>query len=142
MKNRWPSSCLAPARVCKLLRRIGCSKHYDHATIITMILNPNYKPIEIDPIHEEYLCSDFMEVTPVFEKIKSLVRKGRRNFMSYPTLASKLCERRDYTQYLPLFQLLKSQHLRVEQDNYFRLICAELGWEQMRSEGNITLPKY
>jgi hypothetical protein len=126
-----------PKLVRKKLKKLNKSEHYEIVVVLTMVLNPKFTPISIPPEREEKLCFMFLQAEPVYEKIKSRVRKSRRNFMSYPVAAFKLCQLNGWSEYLHAFTLLKSDKLLVEQDKYWKLICSELNWKYISTVGNV-----
>lgn len=115
----------------------NCEKLVEHAQHITRLLNPNYRPLCIEPEHQFRICQRFMEIEAPFEAIKKQVSMRRKNFLSYPFCAYKICELEGYTQYLPHFKLLKSNELLVIQDRFFEAICKELGWPVERTIGRV-----
>jgi hypothetical protein len=110
-------------------------KYHEHAKYITKLLNRQYRPVVIQTEHECNLCQRFAETEAPFEKFKSKVVPTRKNFMSYPFVAYKLCELQGYDQYLSSFKLLKSTQLLILQDKWWEHICDELNWEVIRTVG-------
>lgn len=130
---------ITPGRVRKQLKKLNLSEYYEMSVIVAVMLNPSFVPINIPPEREEKLCYQFMRAEPAFEKTKSDVNRSRRNFMSYPVTAYKLCELNGWLEYLPAFTLLKSTKLMIEQDSYWRRVCEETGWVYKRTVGNVLL---
>ena len=122
--------------VKKVLKRDPAfAKYHEHSMFITRLLNKNYRPMAIEAEHECKLCQRFAETEAPFEKHKHDIVATRKNFMSYPFVAYKLCELEGYDQYLPSFKLLKSVHLLILQDEWWSLICKELNWQVIRTVG-------
>lgn len=122
--------------VKRVLKRMkGFTKFYEHAKYVTRLLNKSYRPLSIKAEHECYLCLRFAETEPPFERHKHDVIPGRKNFMSYPFVAYKLCELAGYDMYLPHFKLLKSTTLLILQDRWWELICKDLNWQAIRTTG-------
>ena len=74
---------------------------------------------------EETLFNLFMELQAPYSKF---CPNNRVNFLNYYYTAYKLCELLKETEYLPFFPMLKDREKRVEQDNIWKNICAELNW--------------
>lgn len=124
------------ALVKKVLKRDPAfAKYHEHSMYITRLLNKNYRPMAIEAEHECKLCQRFAETEAPFEKHKHDIVATRKNFMSYPFVAYKLCELEGYDQYLSSFKLLKSVHLLILQDEWWSLICKELNWQVIRTVG-------
>jgi hypothetical protein len=128
-KSRIPQKKITPERVKSKLKKIDKSKYYEHRETITQQLNPLYKPIVIDPTHEEKLCLMFVQLETPFEEIKHLVRKARKNFMSYVFVYYKLNELNGWDEYNRNSSLLKSVQLINRQDEWWKLVMNKLGWE-------------
>ena len=112
---------------------------YEHTPTLTVLLNPSYRLIDIPIERERLLCHLFEKTEAPFEKYKLSVKKGRKNFLSYPYMTYKLCELLGWDEYLPAFALLKSDDLLILQDNYFKLICKELNWQFVPTVGRIDV---
>lgn len=138
IKSGLPFDKITPERVRKKLKLLGLTNKYDQSTSICCELNPSFVPIVIPADRELVLKRKFQKLEPVFDEIKGLVRRTRKNFMSYHFVAYKLCELLGYTEYLSSFTPLKAQNLRIEQDSFWKLCCAKLGWEFLRSTGNLA----
>lgn len=140
-------------KVCDMTRLGGAAKNgvsrrlrpqqfswaliYEHTPTITLLLNPSYRLINIPTERERLLCHLFEKTEAPFEKYKIVVKKGRKNFLSYPFVTYKLCELLGWDEYLPAFALLKSDDLLILQDSYFKLICKELGWQFVPTVGRV-----
>jgi hypothetical protein len=116
-------------RVKVKLKKIGKSKYYEHCEAIAEQLSTTYKPIQIDPTHEEKLCLMFVQLEGPFDKIKHLVKKERKNFMSYVFVYFKLNELNGWDEYNKNSSLLKSVPLINKQDQWWKLVMVILGWE-------------
>lgn len=112
---------------------------YEHTPTITVLINPTFRLIDIPPERERLLCHLFEKTEAPFEKFKKLVKKARKNFMSYPYTTYKLCELLGWDEYLPAFSLLKSDDLLILQDSYFKLVCKELNWQFVPTVGRADL---
>lgn len=66
--------------------RFTWSKFYECAVNITVHLNRSYVPVNIPVEREKMVCALFERAEPEFIKIRHLVKKGRKNFLSYVSL--------------------------------------------------------
>lgn len=131
-KAHITSDNINSTRIREKLKKIGQSKYYEHAESIAASLSGGiYKPVNIDPIHEEKLCLMFVQLEEPYDVIKHLVLKGRKNFFSYPFAFFKLCELCGYDAYVRSCSLLKSPALINRQDKWWNLVMAILGWESV-----------
>lgn len=130
-KARIKQEDITPARVRAKLKKLRRSKYYEHCHSIAERMNPNYKPVQIDPAHEEKLCLMFVQLEEPFEKIKHLVKRDRKNFLSYPYVFFKLNELCGWDHYNRDCVLLKSVALLNRQDRFWALIMKQLGWENV-----------
>jgi hypothetical protein len=128
-KSMVRKELIKPTLVKTKLKKIGKSKWYEHAEAIAAKISTVYKPINIDPSHEEKLCLMFIQLEAPFEKIKHLVKKSRKNFLSYPFAYFKLNELNGWDAYNSNCVLLKSVTLINRQDKWWNLVMNELGWQ-------------
>jgi hypothetical protein len=128
-KSMVRKELITPTLVKTKLKKIGKSKWYEHAEAIAAKISTVYKPINIDPSHEEKLCLMFIQLEAPFEKIKHLVKKSRKNFLSYPFAYFKLNELNGWDAYNSNCVLLKSVTLINRQDKWWNLVMNELGWQ-------------
>ena len=128
-KVRMPAHKINPRRVKVKLKKIGRSKYYEHIESIAARLSSTYKPIRIDPVHEEKLCLMFVQLENPFENIKHMVNRDRKNFFSYPFAFFKLNELNGWDEYNRSCSLLKSTELINKQDIWWKLVMIELGWQ-------------
>lgn len=136
-RRRAPES--ASPRIVRLcLRAQKLQKYYEHVPTITQMLNNSYRPIDIPRERELQLIRMFCQTEAPFAKHKREVKPGRQNFFSYPYVCYKMCELLGWDEYLPAFNLLKSEELLILQDKWWKLVCDELGWEFIPTIGNIA----
>jgi len=128
-KARIPTSDINPARVKRMLKKLNRSKFYEHSVTISIQLSPEYKPLVIHPAHEEKMCLMFCQLEKPFDKLKHIVKRGRKNFLSYPFVYFKLNELNSWDEYNLNCTLLKSVSLINKQDKWWTLVMKELGWE-------------
>lgn len=129
-KYRIKTTDIDARQVRIMLRRINKSNYYEHRESIATHLNPNYKPIRIDPLHQEKLCLMFVQLEEPFEEVKKKLGR-RKNFLSYPFVYFKLNELNGWDQYNASCDLLKSVPLINRQDRWWGLMMEELGWENV-----------
>ena len=143
LRNEFKKCQIKPNRITqqlvrKKLKHLGLSEYYEHVTSLTQLLNPTFKILDIPPAREELLCYLFCQTEVPFEKIKRLIKTTRKNYMSYPFVAYKLCELKGWTEYMPYFSLLKSNKLLQDQDSYWYLVTQLIGWPFYNTVGNIS----
>ena len=116
---------LKPTKMREILRKMKCSKYYEHIPHIINRLNGQNAPF-MSREDEEKLRHMFREIQPAFKKH---CPKGRRNFLSYGYVLYKFCELLEMDEYLACFPLLKNRDKLYMQDKTWRLICSELSWQ-------------
>lgn len=87
---------LVPTRVRRILGDHGLVTYYDHAWYITHVLNPKYQLCCFVKQHEERVLQRFCALERPFEELKAVVVHARRNMMSYPFTAFKICELEEF----------------------------------------------
>lgn len=87
---------LVPSRVRRILGDHGLVTYYDHAWYITHVLNPKYQLCCFVKQHEERVLQRFCALERPFEELKAVVVHARRNMMSYPFTAFKICELEEF----------------------------------------------
>lgn len=124
-------SSLTPKKLREILRKLKCSKYYEHIPHIMNRLNGQNAP-HISHENEEKLRHMFREIKPSFLKHK---QKGRRNFLSYSYVLYKFCELLEMDEFLKSFVLLKNRDKLYLQDQTWKLICQDMGWQYIRTTG-------
>jgi len=124
-------SSLTPKKLREILKKLNCAKHYEHIPHIMNRLNGQNAP-HISRENEEKLRHMFREIQPSFVKHK---QKGRRNFLSYSYVLYKFCELLEMDEFLKCFMLLKNKDKLYLQDQTWKLICADMGWQYLRTVG-------
>lgn len=135
--TRQKSELLDPALMKKILKKIDYSDFFEEKVNLTCRFNDKYKPITLTSDEEEKLCLLFSMLETAYPKIKTLINKRRKNFMSYPSTARRLCIMLNWTHLVPAFPLLKDERLQIIQDEYFELCCRINGWEFIPTVGDI-----
>ena len=141
-KSKIPASTITPQLIRKKLKKIKYSDFYEEAVSLALELNREFKPISITAEQEEKLTFMFLETEKAFEKIKNIVDKRRKNYLSYPSTARRLCELCGWTDFMDSFPLLKDEKLRMRQDEFWLRICQVLGWEFIPTVGDVSRKGY
>ena len=123
-KERIEISEITNSKTKEILKKLGYNKYYEHIPFIKDKLG--IKPPIMSSELEETLCNLFIELQSPYSKF---CPDDRVNFLNYYYTAYKLCELLGETHYLEHFPMLKDKEKRVEQDNIWKKICAELNWE-------------
>ena len=116
---------ITQTKVKSCLKKLNCSKYYEHVPYITNLLN-GIKPPKMSQELEDKLRLMFQQIQDPFDKN---CPKKRKNFLSYSYVLYKFCELLSEDVYLPCFPLLKSKEKLYQQDVIWRKICNELQWE-------------
>lgn len=112
-------------KVKNILKKIDQNKYYEHIAHIIYRLNgiptPNFSP-EL----EEKLRSMFKQIQIPFWRHSPPKRK---NFLSYSYVLHKMTQLLEKDEYLKCFQLLRNREKLAAQDDIWKLICKDLGWQ-------------
>lgn len=103
---------------------LGYNKYYENINQIIYHLN-GMQPLRMPPEVEEQLCNMFQKIQVPFELF---CPRDRANFLSYSYVIHKFCQLLHYPEYLPYFTLLKSKEKLHQQDQLWKKICKNLGW--------------
>jgi len=122
-------SSLKPTKLREILRKMKCSKYYEHIPHIINRLNGQNAPF-MSREDEEKLRHMFREIQPSFKKH---CPKGRRNFLSYGYVLYKFCELLEMDEYLACFPLLKNRDKLYLQDKTWEQICSDMKWGYIRT---------
>lgn len=87
---------LTPLRIKKILGELGRADFYDHIFYIANALNPKFELCNFEKVHEDRVLQRFCATEKPFESVKTAVVHERRNFMSYPFVAFKICELEEF----------------------------------------------
>ena len=123
-KERIELNQISNYKTKEILKKLGYNKYYEHIPFIKDKLG--IKPPVMSQELEETLCNLFVELQSPYSKF---CPDDRVNFLNYYYTAYKLCELLGETYYLEFFPMLKDREKRIEQDNIWKQICAELDWE-------------
>jgi hypothetical protein len=113
----------------EILKKLKINKYYEHINYIINRINGVPTP-HFPPELEEKLCSMFKEIQGPFLKH---CPRDRKNFLSYSYVLYKFFQLLGMDEYLQYFPLLKSREKLYVQDQIFKNICADLGWEFKKS---------
>jgi hypothetical protein len=122
-KERISINQLTNTKTKEILKNLGYNKYYEHIPFIKDKLG--IKPPIMSSELEETLCNLFIELQKPYSKY---CPKERVNFLNYYYTLYKLCELLNETHFLPYFPMLKDREKRVEQDQIWKKICLDLGW--------------
>lgn len=114
-----------PKKIKEILKRLKSNKYYEHVPHIINKLNGIPIP-HFEPDLEEKLRTMFKMIQPSFLKHAPI---NRKNFLSYSYVLHKLLQLLGKDEYLLSFPLLKSREKLYQQDQIFKKICADLGWQ-------------
>jgi hypothetical protein len=120
---------LKPTKMREILRKLKCSKYYEHIPHIINRLNGQNAPF-MSREDEEKLRHMFKEIQPAF---KRHCPAGRRNFLSYGYVLYKFCELLEMDEFLACFPLLKNRDKLYLQDKTWQKICDDMNWQFIRT---------
>jgi hypothetical protein len=120
---------LSNNKVKEILKKLKLSKYYEHTAYIIHKINGIPPPI-IEPAIENKLRAMFREIQNPFLKH---CPKNRKNFLSYSYCLHKFFQLLGFDEYIKKFPLLKSREKLFAQDQIWKNICKDLGWEFHRS---------
>jgi hypothetical protein len=123
-KERIDLSQMTNKRTKEILKKLGYNKYYEHIPFIKDKLG--IKPPIMSSELENMLCNLFMDIQGPYAKF---CPDDRVNFLNYYYTVYKLCELLNQHHFLPYFPMLKDREKRIEQDEIWKNICEELGWE-------------
>jgi hypothetical protein len=123
-KERITLDQLTNDKTKQILKNLGYNKYYEHIPFIKDKLG--IKPPTMNVELETTLCNLFLEIQKPYAKY---CPNQRVNFLNYYYVLFKMCELLGKDQYLKHFYMLKDPIKRMEQDEIWKKICAELNWE-------------
>ena len=123
-KERLDIVTISNKKTKEVLKKLRYNKYYEHIPFIKDKLG--VKPPIMTQELEEILCNLFIDIQVPYAKY---CPEDRVNFLNYYYTIYKLCELLDQKQFLPYFQMLKDREKRIEQDEIWKNICAELDWK-------------
>jgi predicted RNA-binding Zn-ribbon protein involved in translation (DUF1610 family) len=117
-------SKLTTDKLKKVLKKIGRSKYYEHIPYMVIQMGGIPPPI-ISPEVEEIIRDIFLKMQHPFNNCD----KERTNFLTYTGVLYKIFELLDMDHYLKNFKFLKDDKKQYYQEQIWKQICEELGWE-------------
>jgi len=123
-KERLSLDELSNDRMKIILKKLSYNKYYEHIPFIKHKLG--IKPPVMSVELENKLCNMFAEIQAPYAKH---CPPDRVNFLNYYGVLYKMCELLGHDEYLPHFYMLKDPVKRMEQDEIWKKICADLCWE-------------
>jgi hypothetical protein len=123
-KERLDIQTMTNKRTKEVLKKLKYNKYYEHIPFIKDKLG--VKPPIMSPELEETLCNLFIDIQAPYARY---CPEDRVNFLNYYYTIYKLCELLNQVQFLPYFPMLKDREKRIEQDEIWKNICAELDWK-------------
>lgn len=124
-KERIDVKQVKAEKIKSILKQKRLSKYYDNVSQILATLSGG-EVVKILPSVEENLRNMFDAVQEPFDRHKPPMRT---NFLSYNYVLYKCCELLGERELMKQFSLLKSREKLYEQDQLWKLICGDLGWE-------------
>jgi len=128
-KEKLDMTRLKFSKMREILKKLQLTRYYEHIVYIVYRINGIPAP-KFSQELEEKLRSMFKEIQAPFLKHCPLHRK---NFLSYAYVLYKLCQLLEKDEYLKYFHLLKSREKLHQQDQVWKKICEELGWQFIES---------
>lgn len=123
-KERITIDMLTNDKTKQILKNLGYNKYYEHIPFIKEKLG--IRPPTMSFELETKLCNLFLEIQRPYSKFCPVQRV---NFLNYYYVLYKLCELLGEDSFLKHFYMLKDPVKRMEQDDIWKKICAELNWE-------------
>ena len=120
---------IKPKQMKSILKKLGFNKYYEHIPHIINVMSGKKAP-SLSRREEEQLRTLFKEIQIPFS---NNCPSNRKNFLSYSYVLHKFCELLEYDYLLPYFPLLKSREKLLQQDQIWKLICADLNWQFIES---------
>jgi hypothetical protein len=116
---------LTKKKIKDILKKLKINKYYEHIPHIMHRLNGIPTP-HMTPELEDKLRHMFCLIQIPFLKYSPATRK---NFLSYSYCLHKMMQLLDKDQYLDSFPLLKSREKLHQQDQIWKKICEDIGWD-------------
>lgn len=121
---------VTPAKVKNIMRKMkgGACNFYESIPLIIRRLNGLAMP-HFSPELEEQLRSMFRAIQAPFSRAVLQVCPDSKSFLPYSFVLHKMMQQLGMKEYLHLFPLLRNAEKLHRQDQIWKLICQELGWE-------------
>lgn len=128
-KERKDPSKITYNKMREILKKLRYNKYYEHCYYIIYRINGIQAPNFSQEL-EEKLRSMFKDIQGPFLKHQP---RSRKNFLSYSYCLFKMFELLEKDDFLKYFHLLKSREKLHQQDQLWKKICEELGWQFIES---------
>jgi len=116
-------------KIRAILKKNKINKYYEHIPYILNRITGKSTP-QLTPELENKLRDMFKEIQGPFIKHSP---KNRKNFLSYSYVLHKFLEILEEDEYIKFFPLLKSREKLYQQELIWEKICADLGWQFIKS---------
>ena len=116
---------LTQQKIKEFLKKLKINKYYEHIPYILHRITGIPEPHLPDDL-EDQLCNMFKEIQVPFLKFSP---KNRKNFLSYSYVLHKFIQLLGKDEHLRHFPLLKSRDKLSQQEEIWKKICNDLGWE-------------
>lgn len=116
---------LTKKKIKDILKKLKINKYYEHIPHIIHRLNGIPTP-HMTPELEDKIRHMFCMIQIPFLKYSPATRK---NFLSYSYCLHKMMQLLEKDQYLESFPLLKSREKLHQQDQIWKKICEDIGWD-------------
>ncbi|CAN0370531.1 unnamed protein product [Ectocarpus sp. 12 AP-2014] len=121
---------ISHTKVREILKKLRLNKHYNNCVQITAMIT-GITPPQMTNEQETALLQMFDAIQEPFQEI--IRSEPRQNMLSYSFLIHKFLELMSWDEYLPYFPLLRSVDKIQYQDWIWRKLCAEVGFEYIKS---------
>lgn len=120
---------LTYTKLREILKKLNLSSYYEHIPYIMHRLNGRQNPV-IDTQTEMRIHEMFAQIQEPFLRH---MPPDRTNMLSYPYFMYKFFELLERDDLLPCLNLLKTREKLMEQDEIWRKICHDCGWQFIRT---------
>lgn len=120
---------LTHAQLRSIIRKLGANKYFEHQAHIMYRINGIPVP-HLSKDLEDKIRYMFKQIQAPFLKYSP---PNRKNFLSYAYTIHKMLQLLEKDEYLSYFPLLKSREKLQAQDKIWKNICADNGWQFIRS---------
>lgn len=123
-------STVTHVKIREILKKLRLNKHYNHCVQITTIITGKTPP-QMTNEQEIALLQMFERIQEPFQRI--IQKETRQNMLSYSFIIHKFLEIMSWDEYLPYFPLLRSADKIQYQDWIWQKLCAEVGFQYIKS---------
>lgn len=123
---------ITASQVRVMLRKRDCAKHYDAIPTILYKLSGK-RPFSVPHDVEMRLKQMFDEIQEPFAKAVEHICPTRKNFLNYKYTLRKCAELLEFDDLARMLPYLKSREKMLAQDQLWKFICDDLGWQYIPS---------